>query len=351
MNQNNSTLQITALALLSVFVVAVYASESAFEKVSRSAQRQAYRQAAALELTADAQCQPAGPGKCTGAKGNGKDGCPCQEAQSGSPGICTGGMCKGKGNAGQSAGEAAKGLMDLLSKLAEMFKPKPKESTPPPSNNPFQTEVTTPSLLDRTTASPLDTVGGLDPIDLAFGTAGSESVASETHTDDSSPTDTTDDTGGEEDSITTRYETVGTKGEGDGSGANGQDNTTDGSNAFEDELRTAGLDDSGPAFGVDDELSSGGLTTDELELLALEAFARQNNTGAQGGALDLPYGQLTPDEVRRLQTLGYSTVSGELNPLSGFGGTGQAPAEAESTGVIGSIVNFFKRIFGLGAPQ
>lgn len=369
MNSQHSTTHITALFLLSVFVVTVYVSENAFEKVSRAAQRQAYQQAAALELSADAQCIPAGPGKCTGSNKPGKDQCPCKEAQSGSPGLCVSGKCKGFGNAGQTAGEAmasqmGQGLMQgLMQMLQQMMQGGGGGGGGGGSGYQAPIEVAqTPTVLDTAGTSPLTNIGELNGIDLAFGTGGTgagTTPQTQTNTPTNTGTGTTGQTDegseGSEDSITTRYETLGAVGENadaqtDGFiEARGED---DGAGEFVDELNGAGLEDDGFVFGADDSLNPGGLTQDELELLALEAFARQ---GAQGNTqaenLNLPYGQLSPEEVRRLQTLGYSTVSGELNPLSGFGGTGEAVVEAESQGVLSSIVSFFRRIFGFGAPQ
>lgn len=368
MNNPNSTTHVTALLLFSAFIVAVYVSENAFEKVSRAAARQAYQQAAALELSADAQCVPAGPGKCTGSKGNGKDGCPCKEAQSGSPGLCITGKCKGFGNAGQTAGQASEGMMgqmaqSLMQMLQQLMSGGGGGGGGSGSGYQPPIEVAqAPTVLDTAGTSPLTDIGSLSPIDLAFGTGGTGSGATpqtETNTaqggEQGETSEGSETENGDEDSITTRYETLGAIGENtdaktDGfADARSNDDSTD---EFDSELNGAGLEDDGFVFGADDSLNPGGLTKDELELLALEALARQGTQGSQqGGNLDLPYGQLTPEEIRRLQTLGYSTVSGELNPLSGFGGNGQAQAEAEKQGVVASIVNFFKRIFGFGAPQ
>jgi hypothetical protein len=363
-------MQISALFLLSAFVVAVYVSENAFEKVSHAAQRQAYQQAAALELSADAQCQPAGPGKCTGSNKPGKDQCPCKEAQSGSPGLCVAGKCKGFGNAGQTAGQAnnsflqglgqglAQGLMQMLSQMMQ------GGGGGSGGSSGYQTPIEVaqqPTVLDNAGSTPLTDIGTLSPVDLAFGTAGTTTTTdngqtTQTATDNAGGSSGTDTAAGGagEDSITTRYENKGDSTTTSGSGSAGSGSTNpDDASEFTDELKNSGLGDSGPAFGADDALNNSGLTQDQLELLALEAQARQGGqSGAQGGgSLNLPYGQLTPDEVRRLQTLGYSTVSGELNPLSGFGGDGAgAPAEQENQGVIASIVNFVKRIFGFGTP-
>lgn len=361
MDTSSHKVQISALLIFSAFIVAVYVTENAFESVSRSAQKQAHLQAAALELSADAQCIPAGPGKCTGSNKPGKDQCPCREAQSGSPGLCVSGKCKGFGNAGQSADQAAgqmagqmvQGLMQMLQQLMQGGggggggggSQLPVEVAQPPS------------VLDTATTSVLTNIGTLDPIDLAFGTGGTSGTtpATTTNTPTTNGEVAGETEGGEtpedQDSITTRYETLGTIGENgevttDGfEDARGGDDTSE----FDNELNGAGLEDDNFVFGQEN-LDTNALTQDELELLALEALARQQNpdSQAQGGSLDLPYGQLTPEEIRRLQTLGYSTVSGELNP---FSGAGNAPVEEEAPGFMARVANFFAKIFGFGAPQ
>lgn len=360
MDTSSHKVQISALLIFSAFIVAVYVTENAFESVSRSAQKQAHLQAAALELSADAQCIPAGPGKCTGSNKPGRDACDCVEAKSGSPGKCIGGKCKGFGNAGQSADQAAGQMAgQMMQSLMQMLQQLMQGGGGGGGGGGSQLPVEVaqpPSVLDTASTTPLSGVGGLSPVDLAFGTGGTANTApasaTTTTSNSSGPTGSTEgaNTGEDQDSITTRYETLGTIGENgevttDGfEDARGVDDTSD----FDNEFNNSGLADDEFVFGQEN-LNTNALTQDELELLALEALARQQNPDTQtGGSLDLPYGQLTPEEIRRLQTLGYSTVSGELNP---FSGAGNAPVEEESPGLLARVANFFARIFGFGAPQ
>ena len=363
MNQPSFNAHIGALLIFSAFIVTVYVGENTFDKVSRAAAKRANVQAAALELSADAQCIPAGPGKCTGSNKPGKDQCPCKEAKSGSPGLCISGKCKGFGNAGQSADQAAGQMAgQLVQSMMQMLQQLMQGGGGGGGGGGAQLPIEvaqTPTVLDNASTTPLTNIGELDPIDLSFGGGGGTPTTTTTQTTNAPGGDntaTTTPNGGtnetDEDSITTRYETLGTIGENGEvttdtfNEARGDDDTSE----FDSELNGAGLGDDNFVFGQEN-LDTNALTQDELELLALEALARQQNPNSQtqGGSLDLPYGQLTPDEIRRLQTLGYSTVSGELNPFSGAGNA--APVEEDQPGFFARVASFFARIFGVGAPQ